>query len=306
MHRQDDGWSEYWQQDSADGEVFVNAKGDAHPALATYWARAFAAGAPGARVLDIASGAGSIYAHLPADHGFELHAADIAPEALATLSRRIAGVTTTVASAAEMPFDDCSFDLVLSQFGVEYAGVEAFAEAARVVANEGRLVMLAHIEDGYIDSNNKAQLNEAHVVRTTKFIEQAKVLTETAFKKGGKALLKREKAFVPAIQELVAAQRRCGQGVHAHLLAGFKQLYENRRQYDLADITGWLDGMQGELDKTVDRLSRMRAAALSGSDAEDIRSMLEASGFAEISIEAFSTPGNELPVAWELVAKRAK
>lgn len=304
MHRKDGGWSEYWQQDSADGEVFVNAKGGAHPALQSFWTSVFAAQTRGSRVLDIASGAGSVYAHLPADHGFELHASDIAPEALATLAERIPGATTTVAGAADMPFDDRSFDLVLSQFGVEYAGIEAFAEAARVVADEGRLVMLAHIEDGYIDSNNKAQLDEAIVARTTDFIEQAKTLTETAFKKGGKALVKREKAIVPAIQELAAAQRRCEQGVHVHLLAGFKQLYENRRQYDLGDITGWLDGMQGELDKAIDRLSRMRAAALSGKDTDEIHAMLERGGFVNINIDRFNTPGNDLPVAWTITAVR--
>lgn len=306
MQRQGGGWSEYWRQDSADGEVFVNAKGDAHPALAAFWASVFAAEAPGTRVLDVASGAGSIYAHLPADHGFELHATDIAPEALATLSERVAHVTTTVASAADMPFDDGSFDLVLSQFGVEYAGAQAFTEAARLVAAGGRLVILAHIEDGYIDSNNKAQLDEAFVARETNFIELAKALTEATFKKGGKALSKREKAIVPAIQALAAAHRRCAQGVHAHLLAGFRQLYENRHQYDLVDITGWLDGMQGELVKTIDRLTRMRAAALSEHDVNSIRAMLKGAGFTDAGIETFSTPGNERPVAWELVAKRAK
>lgn len=305
MHRKDDGWSEYWQQDSADGEVFVNAKGGAHPALQAFWTEIFAKQAAGSRVLDIASGAGSVYAHLPVGHGFELHATDIAPEALETLTERIAGATTTVSGAESMPFDDGVFDLVISQFGVEYAGQTAFAEAARVVADRGRLVMLTHVEDGYIDSNNKAHLDEAKVARAARFIEQAKELSETAFKKGGKALVQREKAFVPAIRTLAEAQQRCEQGVHVHLLAGFKQLYEDRQNYDLSDILGWLDGMQGELDKAIDRLSRMRAAARSQSDAEDIRMMLDRAGFSDVNIKPFLTPANELPIAWEILARRS-
>ena len=300
-------WSEYWEKDGAEsGEVFISGQGDRHPALAEFWRAVFADLSAGARVVDVACGAGSIYAHLAAGHGFELHATDIAAEALAALSERIDGVTTAAASADDLPYDDASFDLVVSQFGMEYAGLDAFKEAARIVRDGGRLVALAHIQNGYVDSNNKAQLKAAEVARKTRFIELARDLTETAFKKGGKALAKRENRFVPAIKELAATQRYCKRGVHAHLFVGFRQLYENRQQYDLADITGWLDGMQGELDKSIDRLTRMRAAALSDNEIGSLRTMLESAGLNDISIKEFMTPGNELPVAWELVAKRAK
>ena len=77
---QDKGWSDYWEKDgAAGGEVFVNAKGGRHPALAEFWLSRFADLAEGARVLDVASGAGSIYAHLDPGHGLDLHATDIAP-----------------------------------------------------------------------------------------------------------------------------------------------------------------------------------------------------------------------------------
>ena len=99
----DTGWSEYWEKEGADGEVFVNARGDKHPALADFWQAVFAGMPAGSRIVDIASGAGSIYAHLPADHGFELHAVDIAAEALQVLVSRIPDVRTTVAAAEDVP-----------------------------------------------------------------------------------------------------------------------------------------------------------------------------------------------------------
>ena len=68
----DSGWSDYWDQDVGAGEVFVNAEGERHPALAAYWRGVFATLPSGSKVVDLASGAGSIYAHLPEAHGYEL------------------------------------------------------------------------------------------------------------------------------------------------------------------------------------------------------------------------------------------
>ena len=301
----DTGWSEYWEKDGADGEVFVNAQGNRHPALADYWQAVFADVPAGSRIVDVASGAGSIYAHLPADHGFKLHAVDIAAEALQVLASRIPDVRTTIAAAEDMPFDDRSFELVVSQFGIEYAGIDAFGEAARLVASCGRLVVLAHVADGYIDSNNKAQLEEALVTRESEFIPQAKGLTRTAFGNDAKSLADREQAFIAVIGTMRQAVGRCPAGVHAHLLAGFRKLYENRRQYAAADILTWLTAMDGELDKTIDRLTRMRAAALSEKDMAAIVDGLKSAGFVEVESAPFLTPGNDRPVAWSLTARRA-
>ena len=88
MTGSEQGWSDYWQREGAKGEVFVNAEGESHPALAEYWQRQLASVAGPARIIDLASGAGSIYAHLPEEHEFELFAADISPVALETLSGR--------------------------------------------------------------------------------------------------------------------------------------------------------------------------------------------------------------------------
>ena len=301
----DTGWSEYWEQDgAAGGEVFVSGKGDKHPALADYWRAVFNSLSPGASVVDIASGAGSIYAHLEADHGFDLHASDIAAEALEALSERIAGVTTAVSGAGDLPYDDSSFDLVVSQFGIEYAGRDAFAEAARVVKDGGQLAALVHIEDGYVDSNNKAQLAEAELVLRIEFIGRSIDLTNRAFS-GNKALLaKTEEAYMPLIQEMSEAIRRCPRGIHAYLFAGFKRLYENRQQYRKSDIVEWLNQMDEELSKTLDRLARMRAAAMSVEDIDIIKGRLEEAGMAEVSAVPFETEGNELPIAWSLTAKR--
>lgn len=301
----DTGWSDYWEKDgAAGGEVFVSGKGKRHPALAAHWLKVFSRLPASARVVDIASGAGSIYAHLEPGHGFDLYATDIAAEALEALAARIDGVTTTVAGAGELPYEDASFELVVSQFGIEYAGRDAFAEAARIVGRGGQLSALVHIRDGYVDSRNKAQLDEAELAQRIDFIERSIDLTNRAFS-GNQSLLERtEKDYLPIITEMDAAIGRCPRGVHAALLVGFKQLYENRQQYRKADIVSWLQQMDGELKKNLDRLSRMRAAAMSEQDLDAIKHGLEAAGLTDVTAVPFETNGNDLPIAWSLSANR--
>jgi SAM-dependent methyltransferase len=304
MSTTDQGWADYWQHDGDGGEVFVNAKGERHPALAEYWGAVFAEVSDKAAVIDIASGAGSIFAHLPAGHGLDLFAADIAAEALLALTDRIPGVTTTVCAADAVPYGDGRFELVVSQFGIEYAGINAFTEAARLVAPGGRLSCLCHVEDGYIDSNNKAQLEEASLVNETAFIDLAIELTKAAFSADATAMQRSEKAFVPAMKKVRAGIQRCPRGIHSHLYQGFQTLFEQRRAYDEADITSWLEEMQGDVNKNIDRLSRMRAAALSPADTIKITENLGSAGLQGIQFEPFTTPGNRLPVAWKLSATR--
>ena len=306
MSSSEKGWSDYWQKDSADGEVFVNAEGERHPALAEFWQAHFAGLDDGARVIDLASGAGSIYAHLPGGHTFQLSAADISDVALEALQQRFPHVSAVVCSADSIPLDDQSFDVVVTQFGVEYAGVDAFAEAARVVAPGGRFIGLCHIEDGYIDSDNQQQLAAAKVVAEQAFIDHARRLITAAFAVDPAALKDAQDAFAKAATPVGECMRSCRKGIHTYLFEGFRQLYERRQQYDLADITGWLDAMRGELDVNLDRLSRMCAAALSERDIKEIKRIFEEQGLEDVNCTPFETPGNRLPVAWNITACRGR
>ena len=300
----DQGWSDYWQQNTADGEVFVNAEGESHAELGEFWRSILAELEDGKRIIDLASGAGSIFANLPAAHGHALTAADISEVALTTLSERIGDVKTIVCSADNVPLEDGSFDLVVSQFGIEYAGLDAFSEAARLVAPGGRLVALCHYRDGYIDGANRAQLAEAHVVRDVQFIPKARRLTETTLAGDAAAQRQAEQDFLGAATPVAEAMRRCKQGIHVHLFFGFRQLYENRTQYAPEDIFGWLDAIEDQLDTTIERLEHMRGAALSEADLDNVRERFEAAGGVNVEFTPFYTTGNELPVAWVVTAQR--
>lgn len=297
-------WSDYWATDGASGEVFVNARGEKHPHLAEYWENTFRGLEKGGRVIDLASGAGSIFAQLRAGHGLDLHAADISLQALQALGSRIPGTNTVACAANSLPYRDYAFDLVVSQFGIEYAGLEAFGEAARLVSRGGSLIALCHIREGYIESNNRAQLSEAQLAVDMAFIDKAIALTEAAFSTDRGAEVRAKDEFIPAERQLAAAVNRLKVGIHAHLYLGFRKLFEERHCYAASDITNWLCEMRDDLDRNIGRLTRICEVALSADDMGRVSEILKAQGLRDVSCGAFKTPGNEIPVAWELIATR--
>ncbi|HET9437682.1 MAG TPA: class I SAM-dependent methyltransferase [Gaiellaceae bacterium] len=99
---------------------------------------------PGERVLDAATGTGAV-AILAAKRGADVVGEDLAPVLIETARQRAAEegveVDFQVGDAEDMPYDDASFDVVLSTCGVMFApDHEAIArELSRVTKPGGRL-----------------------------------------------------------------------------------------------------------------------------------------------------------------------
>jgi SAM-dependent methyltransferase len=139
----------------------VWASGD-YPAVATEVIEDFgpvlveaAAVAPGDRVLDVAAGSGN--ASLPAAAaGGRVVASDLTPELLET-GRRLAeerglDLEWRQADAEALPFDDASFDVVLSCVGVMFAPHHQASadELVRVCRPGGRVALLSWTPSGFI------------------------------------------------------------------------------------------------------------------------------------------------------------
>lgn len=147
-----DSWSRYW----AGGALHSCAgsfDGDYDDAIGAFWRAVYAALEPGARVLDLATGNGALARLLLASRPLadvEIDAvdlADIRPPWLQGLppewrSRvRVAGGI----AAEALPFADACFDLVVSQYGLEYTALaRSCAEVRRVCRPGGAIALLLH------------------------------------------------------------------------------------------------------------------------------------------------------------------
>jgi SAM-dependent methyltransferase len=102
---------------------------------------------PGERVLDVATGTGEV-ALRAARLGAEVTGLDLAPalleQARVKTSREGLEIDWTEGNAEALPYDDGSFDIVCSCFGVIFAAAEAAArELGRVCRSGGRLGLTA-------------------------------------------------------------------------------------------------------------------------------------------------------------------
>jgi ubiquinone/menaquinone biosynthesis C-methylase UbiE len=110
---------------------------------------------PGERVLDVACGTGN--ATIPAAQaGGQVTGVDLVPELLDVARQRAdeAGVTVSLqqGDAEELPFDEGSFDVVLSSFGCMFAPRHEIVadELARVLRPDGRLGLVTWTPEGAI------------------------------------------------------------------------------------------------------------------------------------------------------------
>ena len=112
-----------------------------------------------AKLLDLATGDGRVLGWMHAARpDLSLIGVDLAPN----LPRPPAGTGTRGGIAMEdLPFDDSSFDAVVSQFGFEYGKTtKVAAEIARVLVPGGSVGLLVHRGDGPILEHNKQRRNE--------------------------------------------------------------------------------------------------------------------------------------------------
>jgi SAM-dependent methyltransferase len=153
-------------RDASDAELKARhramwASGD-YPSMVETWLLALgptlveACGiAPGMRVLDVAAGTGN--ASLPAAQaGADVTASDLTPELLEAGQRRAdaAGLALAwvEADAEDLPYEDASFDVVISAIGVMFAPhhQQAADELARVCRPGGTIGLLSWTAEGMI------------------------------------------------------------------------------------------------------------------------------------------------------------
>jgi SAM-dependent methyltransferase len=163
------GWRDYWKADcaaSCEPENPATAR-----QIALLWQGWFANFPDGSRILDIATGNGIVLAHAAAAARAQrrhfsltgIDQADIDPRRyLRSLDPDLYRAQFIGEVTAEaLPFADRSFEIVVSQYGLEYADLEpALDEVARVVTAGGALVWLAHADGSEIVRQHRGQALE--------------------------------------------------------------------------------------------------------------------------------------------------
>jgi SAM-dependent methyltransferase len=309
-------WDAYWHGTGDTGAF--SSGGASHPAVLAFWREFFQEvnqDNSDPAMIDLASGNGAVVEHALAVFGegkAEITAVDVSEAAITNIKNRFPGVNGLVSDVCSIPFDSDSFDIVTSQFGIEYAGIEAIDEAARLVASGGWLTLLLHNSEGSIHHQCATNLKVVARVQESRFVPCAHEMFRAGFEavRGADRAPYDEAArqLAPAVQTLEAILEEYGQSVAddtiARLYNDVGKIHNRIQHYDPEDVLAWLERMQGELETYEGRMSSMCESALDAESFNRIRTGLEAQGFVLSAAGPLMAPDNKIPLAWALIAKK--
>ena len=311
-----DSWNTYWHG-ARHGEAYTGG-GGTHPLIFSFWDGVFTAlrarkQAP--RIVDVASGNGALVGRAQAEFGDGIFLAclDISNAAVRGLAKRFAGVHGIVADIRKIPLVSDSCDMVVSQFGIEYAGLGAVGEAARLVVPGGEIVLLLHYRDGGIHRRCAVALEALRAIDDARFIPRSIEAFESGFSAlhgGDRARYEAAaSALVPAVRTVESVIRQHGRqvadGTILRLYQDVKTMHERMQHYEPAEVLGWLRGMQDEIKAYAGRMASMCDAAIDGAQFRGLCDDLVGRGFELQRYEALVDPVRDTPLAWTLVAQRS-
>lgn len=308
-------WDTYWQ--GSEQAVAFAAEGVNHPLVHEFW-RSFFATEPAEfdspRIIDIACGKGAVIeaAHTAfGETGARYECLDTSEHAVAAVRTRFPGVTGHIANARDINLEDGAYDIVASQFGIEYAGIEAVTGAARLVRPGGKLVLMMHHREGSIYRECANNLAASKALEDSRFIE----LAIEMFAAGYAALLGERtkddyndatRAVIPAMHAMESVAENYGPGVAGgtivQLYSEVANIQEDLQHYDPKEVSDWLNSMSDEMSAYAGRMRSMCDAAVDVSSYENMVASLRNGGFEIVLSEALRDAGR--PLAWTMVAAR--
>lgn len=300
-------WSNYWKGRTAaqSGEVLVGAGIENDVDLQAFWDALLKPLSADITVLDLACGAGSVARRA---HGAGIKAVtgvDISEGAIQTLKENCPDIIGVISAANATGLKAGDYDLIVSQFGFEYAGAkQTVEEISRLLKPGGTFVAISHKTGSAIEMEVSQQRDEAQAIIDTGFVETAKKLFETdkQIEADSEFTAALEK-FRPAQDKLLEMAKTSG-GLAAHLYSGTQTLFSKRINYNLEDIFGWLDGMANEIVAYYGRMQSMMDAALSEQDMKDLRIAFESHELVMTEADVLKTGFVEDELGWIIRASK--
>ncbi|WP_298443971.1 class I SAM-dependent methyltransferase [uncultured Ferrimonas sp.] len=306
QQQQTQSWERYWQSDQgSQTQISDQLK---QQCLTPLWQRflrqAFIA-TPNAVTLEIGCGDGYLAdlnaPLLPASS--QLLCLDISTAAAQWVEQKHPRLAAVAANANALPLADHSVDIVISQFGIEYAGAAAFAEVGRVLKPKGKLLLFCHQQGSSI-------FQECHGNRQTlqAFIDsQVMPLAAAAFRAGYRILAGQgsqqafrdaDKALAPAVEQvkqlLLHPQCDADQFLR-RVFADLGKMYGRIQHYQADDVSAWFNHNNQAIVEYLGRMQSMTDAALSTAQTEQITAQLAQAG---ILLDCTAVQHNTQPLGW--------
>lgn len=314
-------WDAYWRDGGAPGHALTDSSKAG--VLDRFWTDALTAAfaaSPVRRAADLACGSGavaSLVASVATRTGCAapmLCCVDWSAAAATTAAGRLGGAARPLsADLAALPFADGGLDLVVSQYGLEYAGEPAFREAARVLAPGGALIALVHDADGGVAAEcraTRALFEEASEIALTNLARAVFAAGDQAdhAPRSAPALAEAMRRLQPGLARFAGLVARDNDTLAMQFLRQVRRdlliMLARRRAYAPQDVFDWLAKIEKEITGYRDRMASMIEAARSASQIEEIAAIFSAAGYAVESPQRVLAEPAATSIGWALRVRR--
>ncbi|MFN3842028.1 MAG: class I SAM-dependent methyltransferase [Rehaibacterium terrae] len=276
--RGDDPWTLYWSSGFASTTDPGWPLAPPHHSLGALWRSLTLPWLrDGCRVLDIACGNGALtfaLAEIATMRGIAVRFDAIDRAATIDPADQVADRPIRFHAAVDataLPFPPESFDLAVSQHGLEYCAAAALDEAARVLRPDGALIALAHRQGSVLHAHCGEEIAHHALLERLDLLGHAAALVaaghaflaEPAADIRRDALARAQEAFNAASTEVSAAIRRAASAdMPRFVLGALGHVFAGHRSRGTPWAERMLDGLRGYLRQDLARHRAMVAAAL--------------------------------------------
>jgi SAM-dependent methyltransferase len=218
-------------------------------------------------------------------------------------------------AAEALPFEDSSFDSVVSQYGIEYSDLaRTIPEIARVTRPASRLCFIIHARDGAVLSAAEGQLGGAQFLDEMGIIGAARafVLRAGVVDEAGQNASEAEKQSAAEVAgHLQMLMKSLDDGIKIlnapvflrQIRGSLLDVLQKRRVVAPDVATAKLDELGRSVEGHRQRLNAMIKAAQDERGARQIAAMLEAAGFKADPVVPLRVADNRL-FGWRITASK--
>lgn len=323
-------WDNYWQGRASQqsGNALIEVGIEHSHDLKAFWRDIFSNEKKAIKVIDFACGAGSVLKHAQSCGIKDLTGLDVSTQALHVMAQKIIGSKAICSAVDDTPLPADTYDLAVSQFGIEYAGskgalFKAFSEMYRVIKPNGKVIIVAHSLDGLIVEGCRASLEHIRLIEDSAFLETSEEIVQALHNSPGSTKeteldslsIKLNKSAKPIMEWLKSFQDLEKEKTKNefikfayHLLESSHRLITHHYNYSIEDSLNWYKGIGEELQAYKGRMLSMTKAALSSQDISELQGKLTTShGNSKINFKETETlhfNSSAKPAAWVIHAEK--
>lgn len=273
-----ESWNDYWQS-GTNNPAHVMAD-QQRQLLESFWKQQFDSALknkPIKRFLDIGCGNGTVTKQFydfnlqNKELNQQIYSLDYSRSAIKHLTKKLPLVKGISADAKALPFASNQFDAVVSQFGIEYAGLKAFEEAYRVTAGGGLFAAIVHQHSGEIAKECKNNFDALQELQDSELLLNAHTAFDAAyqikyFSASKEIFEKADRALAVSVNKVKAIlNKKSCRAADNSILKVYRDIatmYQQLESYFPNDVNQWFERTNQELSAYKGRMRSMTKSAI--------------------------------------------